>query len=101
MTLLRTLFQASAGHLVKNYNKRRGRFDVGIAAELPAAYKKFWQEWKILKPVAVHYVPQDSKWKRDDITGEVLPVQNVPIPLKHPLEINDGIWGGESVIKGM
>lgn len=79
---------------------KKGRFDTGIAAELPQAYKKFWREWKILKPVAVHYVPQESKWKRDELTGETLPVQNVPIPLKYPFEINTGIWGGEAVVKG-
>lgn len=81
-------------------SKRKGRFDIGIATDLPAAYKKFWREWKVLRPAAVHYLPQDSKWKRDELTGETLPVQNIPIPLKFPAEINEGIWGGEAVIKG-
>lgn len=54
----------------------------------------------MLKPAAVHYIPQNSQWKRDDITGETLPVQNIPIPLKYPGELHEGIWGGEAVVKG-
>ncbi|CAH2063462.1 unnamed protein product, partial [Iphiclides podalirius] len=91
--------QATARQLSNTF-KKKSRFDIGIASELPQAYKKFWREWKVLKPAAVHFVPQESKWKRDDLTGETLPVQNIPIPLKHPVEINEGIWGGEAVIKG-
>lgn len=54
----------------------------------------------MLKPAAVHYIPQEGKWKRDDLTGEILPIQNIPIPLKHPAEIHEGLWGGEAVVKG-
>ncbi|CAG9090184.1 hypothetical protein JYU34_009276 [Plutella xylostella] len=91
--------QATARQLSKTF-KKKSRFDIGIATELPAAYKKFWREWKVLKPAAVHYIPQNSQWKRDDITGETLPVQNIPIPLKYPGELHEGIWGGEAVVKG-
>ncbi|XP_021193373.1 large ribosomal subunit protein bL28m [Helicoverpa armigera] len=91
--------QATARQLSKTF-KRKSRFDIGIASELPVAYKKFWREWKILKPAAVHYIPQEGKWKRDDLTGEILPIQNVPLPLKYPAEINEGLWGGEAVVKG-
>lgn len=55
----------------------------------------------MLKPAAVHYIPQEGKWKRDDLTGEIQPIQNIPIPLKYPVEINEGLWGGEAVVKGM
>lgn len=91
--------QVTARNLSKTF-KKKGRFEAGIASELPAAYKKFWREWKVLKPAAVHFVPQEGKWKRDELTGETLPVQNVPLPLKFPKEIHEGIWGGEAVIKG-
>lgn len=91
--------QITARQLSKNY-KKKGRFEIGIASELPVAYKKFWREWKVLKPAAVHYIPQEGKWKRDDITGEILPIQNIPIPLKYPTEVHEGIWGGEAVVKG-
>ncbi|XP_053600157.1 large ribosomal subunit protein bL28m [Plodia interpunctella] len=91
--------QATARQLSKTF-KKKGRFEIGIASELPQAYKKFWREWKVLKPAAVHFVPQEGKWKRDELTGETLPIQNIAIPLKYPSEIHDGIWGGEAVIKG-
>lgn len=38
---------------------------------LPEAYRKFWLEWKIAAPTAVHYIPKESKWERNEITGEV------------------------------
>lgn len=91
--------QATARQLSKTY-KKKSRFEIGIASELPQAYKKFWREWKVLKPAAVHFIPQEGKWKRDELTGETLPIQNIPIPLKHPDEIHEGIWGGEAVVKG-
>lgn len=91
--------QATARQLSKTF-KKKSRFDIGIASELPAAYKKFWREWKVLKPAAVHFVPQEGKWRRDELTGETLPIQNIPLPLKYPAEIHEGIWGGEAVVKG-
>ncbi|XP_026313787.1 39S ribosomal protein L28, mitochondrial [Hyposmocoma kahamanoa] len=89
----------TARQLSKTF-KHRSRFEVGIAAELPAAYKKFWREWKVLKPAAVHFVSQEGRWRRDELTGETLPIQNISLPLKHPSEIHEGIWGGEAVVKG-
>lgn len=29
-----------------------------------------------------------------------LPIQNIPIPVKYPPEHNNGLWGGEGVVKG-
>ena len=29
-----------------------------------------------------------------------VPIQNVPLPLKYPKELDEGIWGGEAVIQG-
>lgn len=67
---------------------------------LPVAYQKFWREWKLQKPAAVHYIPKEGVFERNDITGVVRPVQNVHIPLKKVPEEDDGIWGGEAVIQG-
>lgn len=80
--------------------KKPTRFDVGLGAELPEAYKKFWREWKQTKPVAVHYIPKEGRWERDEITGEVKPIQDIPIPLIDVPESHKGIWGGEAIIKG-
>lgn len=80
--------------------KRLTRFDKGLGAQLPEAYKKFWREWKVNKPAAVHYLPKDGEWERDEVTGEIKPIQNVPIALIDTPESHTGIWGGEAVIKG-
>lgn len=73
---------------------------MGLGERLPAAYRKFYAEWKLARPTAVHYIPRDGQFERDQLTGLVRPVQNVPIPVIYPPEHNAGIWGGEGVVKG-
>ncbi|BFF94740.1 39S ribosomal protein L28 mitochondrial [Drosophila madeirensis] len=80
--------------------RRPGRFDKGLGAQLPDAYKKFWREWKLTKPAAVHYIPKESEWERDEVTNAIKPVQDIPLPLIDTPESHQGIWGGEAVIKG-
>lgn len=80
--------------------RKSKKFSQGWGALLPAAYKKFWDEWKLQQPAAVHYVPKEGMFEREDITGLVTPIQNVPIPVIHPPEAHEGIWGGEGIIKG-
>ncbi|XP_017857559.1 PREDICTED: 39S ribosomal protein L28, mitochondrial [Drosophila arizonae] len=80
--------------------KRPGRFEKGLGAQLPEAYKKFWREWKLTKPAAVHYIPKESEWERDEVTNAIKPVQSIPFPLIDTPESHQGIWGGEAVIKG-
>ncbi|XP_043674806.1 39S ribosomal protein L28, mitochondrial [Vespula pensylvanica] len=82
------------------YFPRITRWSKGIGAELPEAYKKFWKEWKIQEPTAVHYIKEEGKYIRNEKTGEVHPVQNVRIPLKYPKEFEQYILGGEAVIQG-
>ncbi|XP_069679165.1 large ribosomal subunit protein bL28m [Periplaneta americana] len=89
------------GHVNRLLNfAKPDQFSNGVAARLPEAYKKFWNEWKVRQPAAVHYIPEPGKWKRDPETGVVTPVQNTPIPLVHTKESHKGLWGGEAVIKG-
>jgi len=80
--------------------RKRHRFDSGLGKRLPIAYQKFWNEWKHQKPAAVHYIPKEGLFERNDITGVVLPIQNIPLPLKRVPEEDEGIWGGEAIIKG-
>lgn len=70
-----------------------------MAASLPKAYQKFYNEWNE-EPTPVHWIPQAGKWKRNEKTGSVNPIQNVPIPLKYPKEFNQCLLGGEAVVKG-
>ncbi|XP_046394642.1 39S ribosomal protein L28, mitochondrial [Ischnura elegans] len=71
-----------------------------LPKRLPLAYKKFWNEWKVKEPTAVHWIPRTERWKRDPETGEMSLVQNAPIPVLYPNQHNHGIWGGEGVVKG-
>lgn len=80
--------------------QKKNRFTVGLGEKLPAAYRKFYAEWKLAKPTAVHYIPKEGQFERDEVTGLVKVVQNVPLPVIYPPEHNEGIWGGEGVIKG-
>ncbi|KAK8396452.1 hypothetical protein O3P69_005477 [Scylla paramamosain] len=68
-------------------------------SRVPDHYKKFFWEWKCVKPKPVHYVPTPGKFEQLP-NGDILPVQNIPLPLKQPKELHQGIWGGEAVIKG-
>ncbi|KAK0159633.1 hypothetical protein PV327_010727 [Microctonus hyperodae] len=83
------------------YMPRPNRWQTGIGASLPEAYKKFWKEWKIQRPTAVHYVHEEGKYKFDEYRGLPVPIQNVPLPLRYPKEIDEGIWGGEAVVQGL
>lgn len=80
--------------------RRPSSFEQGLGALLPESYKKFWREWKQTRPTAVHYIPKSGRWERDELTGQVRPIQNQPLPLIHVPESNQGIWGGEAVVKG-
>lgn len=80
--------------------RKSKKFAKGWGAQLPVAYKKFWDEWKNQQPAAVHYVPKDGMFEREDITGKIIPIQNVPLPLIDPPEAHLGIWGGEAIVKG-
>lgn len=80
--------------------RRLGRFETGLGVRLPEAYKKFWNEWKNQKPAAVHYVPKEGTFERDEATGLVRVIQNVAIPIQRIPEEHQGIWGGEGIIKG-
>lgn len=87
--------------ILNNYKRAHAAWKLDtVVKHLPAAYQTFYQEWKVEQPKPVHYKPQPGKWKKNAKTGEVQPVENVPIPLRFPREAHEGLWGGEAVIKG-
>jgi len=67
---------------------------------LPVCYQQFFKQWKYAKPTAVHYQPEEGNWKKIPETGQVVRVQNRPLPLTYPVEFDNGLWGGEAVVKG-
>ncbi|XP_032668091.1 39S ribosomal protein L28, mitochondrial [Odontomachus brunneus] len=83
----------------KLYFVQKSRWTRGIGALLPEAYKKFCRE-RGAPPSAVHYIEQKGKYVRNEKTGEVFPVQNVPLSLLYPKEMHEGLWGGEAVVQG-
>ncbi|XP_039280635.1 39S ribosomal protein L28, mitochondrial-like [Nilaparvata lugens] len=74
--------------------------DSDLYKRLPDAYKKFYKEWRMTLPSPVHYVPKQGKWEKNPKTGVITPVQNIPILPVFPRESNQGLWGGEGVVKG-
>ena len=80
--------------------RRANQFETGLGAKLPPSYLKFWREWKETTPAAVHYIPKEGKYERNELTGEVRPIQNHHIPLQRVPEEDEGFWGGEAIIKG-
>ncbi|XP_029658961.1 39S ribosomal protein L28, mitochondrial isoform X1 [Formica exsecta] len=80
------------------YLARSSRWTNGLGALLPPEYKKFWMEWK-KPPAAVHYIEKKGTYTTNKF-GEVHPVQNVPLPLLYPKEIDKGLWGGEAIVQG-
>ncbi|KAG0728101.1 39S ribosomal protein L28, mitochondrial [Chionoecetes opilio] len=65
----------------------------------PEHYKKFYWEWKKVPQTPVHYIPTPGKFEEMP-NGDIVQVQNVPIPLREPKQLHEGIWGGEAIIKG-
>jgi len=47
------------------------RWSKGIGTELPEEYKKFWKEWKLQQPAAVHYIKKEGLFERNEKTEEV------------------------------
>lgn len=53
------------------YVKRPTKWDKGYGAHLPEAYRKFFIEWRVKKPEAVHYIENKSRYWRDEKSGLV------------------------------
>jgi len=47
------------------------RWSKGIGTELPEEFRKFWREWKLQKPTAVHYIEKEGSYMRNEKTEEV------------------------------
>jgi len=76
------------------------KFRSTVLDTLPVCYQQFFKQWKYAKPSPVHYQHEEGNWKRIPETGQVVRVQSKPLPLTYPAEFDNGLWGGEAVIKG-
>ncbi|GFS82965.1 39S ribosomal protein L28, mitochondrial [Nephila pilipes] len=70
-----------------------------VQARLPEVYKKYVKSLK-LPPTPVHYIPNENKYQLHPVTNERVRREERAIPLKFPVEADEGIWGGEGVIQG-
>ena len=48
----------------------------------------------------VHWEKDEAVWRFLD-HDRIVPVQNRPIPVIYPKEADEGLWGGEGMIKGL
>ncbi|XP_065210944.1 large ribosomal subunit protein bL28m [Planococcus citri] len=87
-------------NLTKYTRPAKNIFFKQIYKNLPEEYRKFYLEWKDQIPKPVHYIPKEGMYEKDPNTGEVKLVQNFAIPLSDSPQMDDGIWGGESIIQG-
>lgn len=88
-------------NITSNYLRpAKNIFNKKVYKNLPEEYKKFYLEWKDQLPKPVHYIHKEGKYEKDPETGEIKLIQNFAIPLKDCPEMDDGIWGGESIIQG-
>ncbi|XP_028561116.2 large ribosomal subunit protein bL28m [Podarcis muralis] len=72
----------------------------GIYARLPAHYLRALQEEAAAPPLAVHWRPRGAQHVRNRRTGDRERVQDVPVPVYFPPESQQGLWGGEGLVRG-
>lgn len=71
----------------------------GIGRNLPAAYKRYYEELN-QNPSAVHHIPVKEKFARDPNTGFVTRLQDDPPNIFYPKAFHKGLWGGAGIVKG-
>uniref|UniRef100_A0A914MED8 39S ribosomal protein L28, mitochondrial n=1 Tax=Meloidogyne incognita TaxID=6306 RepID=A0A914MED8_MELIC len=72
-----------------------------IVHRLPKHYqRRYWKNFVLSKPAPVHYTPPEFRYYWDNKRNVQLETEEYPIlPLRCP-EQDQGLWGGEGVIKG-
>lgn len=67
---------------------------------LPDHYLKAQEELKTRQPIPVHWIPNPKKYILHPKTQRKTRVENIPIPAIYPKEADEGLWGGEGIVKG-
>ena len=71
-----------------------------LEERLPTHYMEFHRLWKKGPSPGIHDTIREEKFEKNHL-GQVVPVQNVRIPVLYPEEFHKGLWGGEGVVKGL
>lgn len=67
---------------------------------LPDHYLKAQEELRTKEPIPVHWQPYPKKYMLHPKTQRKIRVENIPIPATYPKEADEGLWGGEGIVKG-
>ncbi|KAK3099382.1 hypothetical protein FSP39_003618 [Pinctada imbricata] len=70
------------------------------AKQLPEHYVERCKDFHRRDPKPIHFMAKEGKWEYQTNSKNIIPIQNVHIPLIFPEEANEGLWGGEGVIEG-
>jgi len=70
------------------------------ASRLPEYYKKFYWEWKHAPKTPVHVVDQKGNFRLSLDGTTVEEVHTDEVQVVYPREVDQGLWGGEGVVKG-
>jgi len=70
------------------------------ASRLPDHYKKFYWEWKHGPKSIVHSIPVKGNFRMSEDGKRVEEIKQENIKVVYPDNVNDGLWGGEGVVKG-
>ncbi|EJD73868.1 hypothetical protein LOAG_18742 [Loa loa] len=71
-----------------------------IVHRLPYHYKKRYWEYVLSEAKPVHYRKPTSRYEWDAKRRTMVEVEDYPIIGFHPPEADNGLWGGETVVKG-
>lgn len=71
-----------------------------VAARLPDHYKKFFWQWKFAPKAPVHHIPEKGNFRMSHDGLRVEEIKDENIQVVFPENCNDGLWGGEGVVKG-
>jgi len=71
-----------------------------VAQRLPSHYKKFFWQWKFAPKAPVHYLKEQGNFRMSDDGMRVEEIKDQNIQVVFPENCNDGLWGGEGIVKG-
>lgn len=71
-----------------------------IKSRLPEHYKKFYWEWQHAEKAPVHYIKNKGAFRLSHNRKQVEEVKSANVFVLYPNEVNQGLWGGEGVVKG-
>ncbi|CAD6192248.1 unnamed protein product [Caenorhabditis auriculariae] len=71
-----------------------------VVHRLPEHYKRRYWEMILSDRKPVHYQLPTARFAWDPVRNEEIELENNPIIGIHPPEADEGLWGGERVVKG-